>query len=294
FAPATSSASRLPAGAGTATDTRSALAGPVRGRVDVLARDLPVAQREDVDPVPLERAPVALERRRPLADGEVVAALERPRRESQRRVVAEDLRDVRADGIGALGALVRRVIVEDDLRMVLGVDRVDVVPVPGVVVALDQLAYVHGSIVPRRRSTRSSPTRRVTPSASKRSSSICAVFRPTPSRSRNRASAMRPLASHSATSAARACSNAAAETAYPSPTRTSLPSRSRNRASRGSSTLTGSRPSVASRRAARGRAAGRRRLPTAPAGARCRGRARPPAPAAGRARRAGRRARRAR
>ena len=52
-----------------------------------------------------------------------------------------------------------------------------------------------------RRSTRSSPTRRVTPSASKRSSRSCAARRPRPSRSRKRASVIRPARSHSSTRA---------------------------------------------------------------------------------------------
>ena len=49
------------------------------------------------------------------------------------------------------------------------------------------------------RRTRASPTRRVIPSASKRSSRSCAGRRPVPSRSRKRASATEPDSSHSAT-----------------------------------------------------------------------------------------------
>ena len=44
-----------------------------------------------------------------------------------------------AHGVGAFGALVRGVVVEHDVGMVHRVDRVDVLRVPRVVVALDQL-----------------------------------------------------------------------------------------------------------------------------------------------------------
>ena len=74
----------------------------MRGRVDVLPQNQPVPEREDVDAVPLLLAG----RRRPLADREVVAGVEGARRETQRRVVAENLGDVIPDGRGALGALV--------------------------------------------------------------------------------------------------------------------------------------------------------------------------------------------
>jgi hypothetical protein len=57
-----------------------------------------------------------------------------------------------------------------------------------------------------RLSTRSSPTRRVIPSASKRSRRSCAGFRPVPSRSRKRASVIDPARSHSSTRSRRASS----------------------------------------------------------------------------------------
>ena len=165
--------------------------------------------REDVDAVPLELLPVLLQVQRPLAHREVLARVQAARPEAHPGVVAEDRGDVLAHGIRALGPLCRGVVVEDDLGMVELVDRVDVLAVPRAVVALDQLgdlSGIHGDSVPRRRKTRSSPMRRVSPSASKRSSSSCAVFRPTPSRSRKRASAIRPSDSHVPTSVARACS----------------------------------------------------------------------------------------
>src|SRR5665213_3621630 len=102
----------------------------------------------------------------------------------------------------SLGLLGRGVFVEHDLGMVQRVYRVEVLAVPRVVVAADQLrdfCGIHRDSVPRRRRTRSSPTRRVRPSASKRSRSSCAVLRPTPSRSRNRASEMRPADAHQTT-----------------------------------------------------------------------------------------------
>src|SRR5204863_9599225 len=114
------------------TSSSSQFARTVRRRVHVLPRDLPVPEREDVDAVPLLRAG----RSRPLADGEVLAGSERPRREAQRRVVAEDLGDVLAHHGRALGALVRRVVVEHDFGIVELVDRLEILRVPGGVVAL--------------------------------------------------------------------------------------------------------------------------------------------------------------
>src|SRR5262249_59262253 len=103
----------------------------------------------------------------------------------------------------ALDALAGRPIVEDEVRRVHGDDGLDVLTVPRVVVALDRLAERGRGIgvahsVDRtalRRSTRSSPTRRVMPSASKRSRRSCAGLRETPSRPRNRASAIVPALS---------------------------------------------------------------------------------------------------
>ena len=108
----------------------------MRRRVHVLPRNLPVPEREDIDAVPLLRAG----RRCPLADGEVFAGAERPRREPERRVIAEDLGDVLPYRHGALGPLVGRVVVEHDVRMVELVDRVEILRVPRGVVALDQVA----------------------------------------------------------------------------------------------------------------------------------------------------------
>ena len=90
-----------------------------RRRVDVLAGDAPVGRdREDVDAVPLELAPVVGVRRarRPLAHGEVVADAQRPALEAQRRPAREDRRDVVADGRRAVHPLRRGVVVEDDRR----------------------------------------------------------------------------------------------------------------------------------------------------------------------------------
>src|SRR5262249_6442241 len=92
--------------------------------------------------------------------------------------------DVLAHRVRAFGALVGRVVVEHDVRVVERMDRVEVLRVPRSVVALDQLADIHLL----RRRTLASPTRRVTPSASNRSRYSWAVFRPTPRASRNCAS----------------------------------------------------------------------------------------------------------
>jgi len=48
-------------------------------------------------------------------------------------------------GSGSFGALVGRVVVEHDVGMVHRRDRVDVLRVPGVVVALDQVAGVQAA-----------------------------------------------------------------------------------------------------------------------------------------------------
>ena len=72
----------------------------------------------------------------------------------------------------------------------------------------------------RRRSTRACPTRRVTPSASSRSSRSWASRRPQPARSRKRASAISPAARHSETTMT-APARRRGETAQPSPSRTS-------------------------------------------------------------------------
>src|SRR6266542_2372749 len=74
-------------------------------------------------------------------------------------------------------------------------------------------SLVHVAWRAERRSTRSSPIRRVTPSASNRSSSSWAVFREVPRRSRKLASVIRPAAPTSSTRALRASSYAWVETA---------------------------------------------------------------------------------
>src|SRR2546427_114370 len=75
---------------------------------------------------------------RPLADCEVLAGTEAPRPEAHVGVVAKDRADVLADGLGALRALADGVVLEHDLRVVHRCDRAEVLPVPGVVVALDE------------------------------------------------------------------------------------------------------------------------------------------------------------
>ena len=107
----------------------------VRRRVDVLARDLAVADREDVDAVPLDLGAVVARRgRRPLADREVVGRVEAPAAEPQRRPPLEDPADVRANRLGALDPLAGRVVLEDDVVGVERAERVEVLAVPGLVV----------------------------------------------------------------------------------------------------------------------------------------------------------------
>jgi len=110
----------------------------MRSRVHVLPKNQPVPERKDVDAVPLAVAGP----RRPLADGEVVAGTQAPRREVEVGIGGEDAGDVCADGV-SFGALVRRVVFEDHPVGVEGTDRVDIVGVPRVVVPLDQLADTH-------------------------------------------------------------------------------------------------------------------------------------------------------
>src|SRR5436309_15625803 len=67
----------------------------VRRAVDVLAQQLAVPQREDVDAVPLDPLAVGPQRvRGPLADGEAVARVQRACAEAQGRPALEDARDV--------------------------------------------------------------------------------------------------------------------------------------------------------------------------------------------------------
>src|SRR5207302_6429253 len=108
----------------------------VRRRVDVLALDQAVLEREDVDSVPLEPPAVAGRLRRPLAHDETIARVQTPAREAQVRRVLEDAGDVAAYRL-ALRTLSGRVAFEHHVRRVQRDDRVDVLPVPGVVVAAD-------------------------------------------------------------------------------------------------------------------------------------------------------------
>jgi len=118
----------------------------VRRGIHVLAQDQAVLEREHVDPVPFDPLPAATRRRRrPLADDEAVTGVEAATRELQVRVPLEDPRDVRADRV-ALDAVAGRVVLEDHPRRVERHDRVDVVRVPGLVVAADRLLERRGSI----------------------------------------------------------------------------------------------------------------------------------------------------
>ena len=97
-------------------------------------------EREDVDAVPLQPATVVGMHgtRGPLTHGEVIAAAQRPALEAQRRPAREDRADVRAHGLRAGDALAGRVVVKDDRVVVHRRDRVQVLRVPGRVVAIDQ------------------------------------------------------------------------------------------------------------------------------------------------------------
>ena len=107
--------------------------------VDVLAQDQPVLEREDVDAVPLEAAA-----RRGPSRVAVHSLTTSPSRTYSRRPrnarsgqFSKMPRDVRADLV-ALDALTGRVVLEHHARRVQREDRVDVVGVPGGVVALDR------------------------------------------------------------------------------------------------------------------------------------------------------------
>ena len=76
-------------------------------------------------------------RRRPLADDDAVARVETAAAEGEVGPVLEDPRDVRADVV-ALHPLAGRVVLEHHPGRMERDDRVDVVRVPGVVVALDR------------------------------------------------------------------------------------------------------------------------------------------------------------
>src|SRR5439155_17134191 len=116
-----------------------------RVRPHVLARDLAIAEREDVDAVPLEALAVLRRRARgPSADDEVVAGAQlTAAAEPQVGPVRKDSGDVLAHGVRALGALARCVVLEDDVVGVRRVDRVEILPVPRLVVRLDRRAQVH-------------------------------------------------------------------------------------------------------------------------------------------------------
>src|SRR5215211_3947588 len=134
--------SRSTSGNCTPTSKSADDAGDAEPGVDVLALDLAVLDREDVDAVPLELLAVARRGRRPLVDYEAVADVEAAAAERDVRRVAEDLRDVLARRL-ALRALAGAVVVEDEVRRVHRNDLVHVVAVPRVVVALDQLPFIH-------------------------------------------------------------------------------------------------------------------------------------------------------
>ena len=140
----------------------SPIAGTMRRRVDVLPCDQPVAEREDVDAVPLQRAgrspSIRTRRSRRRRGGCRVA---KRRSGLLRKIAAMCSRTASAPSARSSAVWFWKTIA----GACIDADRVDVLRVPRVVVALDQLVDVHR----RRRSTLASPTRRVTPSASKRS-----------------------------------------------------------------------------------------------------------------------------
>src|SRR5215210_5162448 len=133
--------SRSTSGNCTPTSKSADDAGDAEPGVDVLALDLAVLDREDVDAVPFELAAVSRRGRGPLVDDEAVARVEAAAAEADVGIVAEDLRDVLAHGVGAFRALAGGVVVEDDVIGVHRRDRVEVVRVPRIVVPLDQLAF---------------------------------------------------------------------------------------------------------------------------------------------------------
>jgi hypothetical protein len=121
-------------------------ARPVSGRVDVLAQNQPVLERENVDPVPLEPASVAVGGRgRPLADDEPVPRVETASPEGEIGPVRKDPTDVVADVV-PFGPLAGGVVLEDHPRRVEGDDRVEIVRVPGLVVALDRSLELGGAV----------------------------------------------------------------------------------------------------------------------------------------------------
>src|SRR5262249_37750461 len=117
----------------------------VRRGVDVLPLDQAVLEGKDVDSVPFDDAPVPLRLGRPLADDQPVGRVEAAGREGEGRGVPENPRDV-VTGVGGVDAFVRGPVVEDEIGSVQRDDVVDVLSVPGVVVALDQTAQRLGVI----------------------------------------------------------------------------------------------------------------------------------------------------
>src|SRR4051794_1878411 len=114
----------------------------MRRRIDVLAPDLPVPDREDVDAVPLE--PLAVLRRRcrsPLADDEVIAdAQVAAAAETQVRPAREDPADVLSHGRASFGSLTGGVVLEDDVVGVSGGDPGEILRGSGVGVVVGQVA----------------------------------------------------------------------------------------------------------------------------------------------------------
>jgi len=130
-----------------------------RVRVDVLARDEAVADRDhvhalvvdlaagrrDLDAGPRHR-PLVCATRRPLLDDEVLADVGAARLEREVREDREDARDRPADLFRPDVGVAGDVVLEDRVLRVHGDDRLDVVVVPGRVVAVDerlQLLPVH-------------------------------------------------------------------------------------------------------------------------------------------------------
>ena len=98
----------------------------MRRRVDVLALDQAVLEREDVDSVPLEPPAVAGRLRRPLAHDETVARIQAPAREPQVRRVLEDARDVLAHrlafGVAIWETMLQELVPEHLLARVISLD----------------------------------------------------------------------------------------------------------------------------------------------------------------------------
>ena len=108
-------------------------------RVDVLAQDLPVFEREDVDAVPGQRNAARMGRvRRPLLHDEVGADVGCSPLEAEVGPVREDRCDVVANRF-PLGALACVVVLEYHGVGMESADRVEVMPVPRIAVVGDEL-----------------------------------------------------------------------------------------------------------------------------------------------------------